>query len=402
VQQALSVSELTGLIRQNLENSFPQLVVEGELSNFRPSSSGHLYFSLKDSGAKIDAVLFKNRLAFVSFEPKDGMLLRVKGRISVYPQRGNYQLVCEDMELAGEGDILAMLEKRKRALAAEGIFDEERKKVIPRFPGTIGIVSSPTGAAVQDILSILERRASGVRVIIFPALVQGEGAAEIIARRIEQANQWNLADVLIVGRGGGSLEDLLPFSEEVVVRAVADSEIPIISAVGHEIDNALCDLAADLRAPTPSAAAELVSGSRSETLEHIIAYREEMENDIMAKIDRARLLLRPFSLDELERSFRAILQPVLQLFDDAKEALFNSLCERIDEYHRRLELLTAGLEAGSPLAILERGFSVVVNERTGKILRRGKDVKPGDMLAIRPLEGSVRAVTEESSAVYNP
>ncbi|MDR2662034.1 MAG: exodeoxyribonuclease VII large subunit, partial [Treponema sp.] len=253
--QKYTVSELTGLIQANLENAFPQVLVEGELSNCRPSSTGHLYFSLKDPGAKIDGVMFKNRLAFLGFEPRDGMLLRVRGRISVYPQRGNYQLVCEDMELAGAGNILAMLENRKRALAAEGLFDPERKKPIPRFPETVGVVSSPTGAAVQDILNILKRRAEGIRVIILPAPVQGVDAAPIIARRIEQANRWNLAEVLIVGRGGGSLEDLLPFSEEAVVRAVAESEIPVISAVGHEIDNALSDLAADLRAPTPSAAA---------------------------------------------------------------------------------------------------------------------------------------------------
>jgi exodeoxyribonuclease VII large subunit len=397
MQQKLTVSELTGLIRQNLESAFPQLVVEGELSNCRPSSTGHLYFSLKDPGAKIDAVMFKNRLSSLAFEPKDGMLLRVRGRISVYPQRGSYQLVCDDIELAGTGDILAMLENRKRALAAEGLFDEERKKPIPRFPETVGVVSSPTGAAVQDILTILQRRASGVRVIILPAPVQGSEAAVIIARRIEQANQWNLADVLIVGRGGGSLEDLLPFSEEVVIRAVADSVIPVISAVGHEIDNALCDLAADLRAPTPSAAAELVSASRSEALENTMAIEAEMIKSIKARLDRARLLMRPFNIHDLENRFRIILQPVLVRFDDAKETLLNALRDRFSAYRHRLEIAGACLEAGSPLLVLKRGFSVVFNESNGKILRRGKDAKPGDKLSIRPLEGLVRAVTEEST-----
>ena len=391
-----TVSELTSLIRQNLENAFPQLVVEGELSNFRPSSSGHLYFSLKDSGAKIDAVLFKNRLSSINFEPRDGMLLRVRGRISVYPQRGNYQLVCEDMELAGTGDILAMLEKRKRALAAEGLFDEERKKTIPQFPETVGIVSSPTGAAVKDILNILRRRASGVKVIIFPTLVQGDDAAENITRRIEQANHWQLADVLIVGRGGGSLEDLLPFSEEMVVRAVADSTIPVISAVGHEVDNALCDLAADLRAPTPSAAAELVSANRLDALENIIYLKEEIKNAIKSKLERARLLIRPFGIDDLERRFRSILQPALVRFDDAKEGLINSLKNRLDECRHRLALARTNLEASSPLSVLERGFSVVVNESTGKVLRRWTDAKPGDKLNIRPMEGLILAVAEES------
>jgi len=399
VQQKLTVSELTSLIRQNLENAFPQLVVEGELSNCRPSSTGHLYFSLKDPGAKIDAVMFKNRLSSLAFEPKDGMLLRARGRISVYPQRGSYQLVCDEIEAAGAGDILAMLENRKRALAAEGLFDEERKKPIPRFPETVGVVSSPTGAAVQDILTILQRRASGVRVIILPAPVQGSEAAAIIARRIEQANQWKLADVLIVGRGGGSLEDLLPFSEEVVIRAVADSAIPVISAVGHEIDNALCDLAADLRAPTPSAAAELVSASRSEALDCALEIEAEMIISIEARLDRARLLMRPFSIDDLERRFRMILQPVLVRFDDAKEALLDALRERLSACRRRLEIAGACLEAGSPLSVLERGFSVVFNETSGRILRRGKDAKPGDKLSIRPLEGLVRAVTEQVEKV---
>jgi exodeoxyribonuclease VII large subunit len=393
--QKFTVSELTSLIRQNLENAFPMLVVEGELSNFRPSSTGHLYFSLKDPGAKIDAVMFKNRLSSLSFEPKDGMLLRARGRISVYPQRGSYQLVCEDIELAGTGDILAMLENRKRALAAEGLFDEERKKPIPLFPETVGVVSSPTGAAVQDILNILRRRASGVRVIIFPAPVQGGEAAAIIARRIEQANQWNLVDVLIVGRGGGSLEDLLPFSEEAVIRAVADSAIPVISAVGHEIDNALCDLAADLRAPTPSAAAELVSANRSEALENVIAYKTEIQDIFKARLDRARLLIRPFSVDDLERRFRVILQPALVRFDDAKEALIYSLRECLSAMRRRLDIAVTSLEAGSPVAALERGFSVVVNESSGKILRKSGDAKPGDKLSIRPLEGLVKAVVEE-------
>jgi exodeoxyribonuclease VII large subunit len=201
--------------------------------------------------------------------------------------------------------------------------------------------------------------------------------------------------VLIVGRGGGSLEDLLPFSEEVVIRAVADSAIPVISAVGHEIDNALCDLAADLRAPTPSAAAELVSASRSEALEKAAAVKAEMKNYIEARLDRARLLIRPFSIDDLEMRFRRILQPVLVRFDDAKEALLNALQGRLSAYRRRLEIAGTALEAGSPLSVLERGFSVVINESSGKVLRRGTDAKPGDKLIIRPLEGLVLAVTEQ-------
>jgi exodeoxyribonuclease VII large subunit len=295
------------------------------------------------------------------------------------------------MEQAGTGDILALLEKRKRALAAEGLFDEDRKKPIPRFPETIGVVSSPTGAAVRDILNVLKRRAGGVRVIILPAPVQGAEAAGIIARRIEQANYWNLADVLIVGRGGGSLEDLLPFSEEAVVRAVAASEIPVVSAVGHEIDWALSDYAADLRAPTPSAAAELVSASRQETLEGVRNWEHLFIEAMETKIDRARLLAKPFSLEDLEYRFRSILQPRLVRFDDAKEELLASLAERIADFRRRAALARRGLEAGSPLAILERGFSVVMNAETGAVIRRAADTKAGERLRIRPLEGIITA-----------
>ncbi|MCL2043428.1 MAG: exodeoxyribonuclease VII large subunit [Treponema sp.] len=390
----LSVSELTELIRCRLEEHFSTVTVEGELSNCRPASSGHLYFSLKDAGAKIDAVMFKNRLRSLNFEPKDGMLLRVRGSLSVYAPRGSYSIVCEEMELAGSGDILAMLEERKRRLAAEGLFDESLKKPLPRFPGTVGVVSSPTGAAVQDILNILGRRAAGVNVIILPAPVQGSTAAGIIARRIEQANRWQLADVIIVGRGGGSLEDLLPFSEEIVVRAVANSEIPVVSAVGHEIDWALCDFAADLRAPTPSAAAELVSEERAATLDIIHHLIESSVTVMHSRIERARFLLRPFSMQDLEYRFRAILQPRLIRFDDAKEALTTNLSALTANLRKRLELANAIIGASSPYAVMERGFSMVMNKNTGKIIHSSDDAAPGDRLEIRPLRGVITAITE--------
>jgi exodeoxyribonuclease VII large subunit len=392
----LTVSELTELIRCRLEEHFSSITVEGELSNCRPASSGHLYFSLKDAGAKIDAVMFRNRLRFLTFEPKDGMLLRVRGSLSVYAPRGSYSIVCEEMELAGSGDILAMLEKRKQKLAAEGLFDESRKKPLPRFPQSIGVVSSPTGAAIRDILNILARRAAGVKIVILPAPVQGPDAAPIIAQRIKQANQWKLADVLIVGRGGGSLEDLLPFSEESVVHAIAESKIPVVSAVGHEIDWALCDFAADLRAPTPSAAAELVSAELTTVLSNIKSISEFLTGSIRTRIEKARLLLRPFNVEDLEYRFRSILQPRLVRFDDAKENLVEGLAKLVASLRQRHELALAILEAGNPLAVMERGFSVVVNKRTGAIVRGADDACVGDRLDIRPLHGTITAVTEES------
>jgi len=375
------------------------VVVEGELSNFRPSSTGHLYFTLKDSGASIQAVMFKNRIRSLTFEPKDGMLLKVRGSLSVYAQRGTYSIVVEEMERSGEGDLLAMLEERKRRLAAEGLFAEERKRPVPRFPETVAVVSSPTGAALRDILNILKRRARGVRVVILPAPVQGDEAASVIARRIQQANHWRLADVLIVGRGGGSLEDLLPFSEEVVVRAIADSAIPVVSAVGHEIDWALSDFAADLRAPTPSAAAELVSENREETLHNVRAMSAELLSSINNRIQRVRLLAKPFGAADLEYRFRSILQPRLMRFDEARDAVIENMEERIMELRRRLALSKTALEAASPLAVLERGFSVVSvlrNGEAGPVVRRAEEVQSGDRLVIRPREGLITAVAEKT------
>jgi exodeoxyribonuclease VII large subunit len=389
----LTVSELTENIRTCLEGSFSVVCVEGELSNCRPASSGHLYFSLKDSGAKIDAVMFRNRLRTLNFDPKDGMLLRVRGSLSVYAPRGTYSIVCEEMEIAGAGEILAMLEKRKQKLASEGLFDAERKRPLPRFPSAVAVVSSPTGAAVRDILNILARRASGLRVIILPAPVQGNEAAEIIASRIRQANRWRLADVLIVGRGGGSLEDLLPFSEEEVVRAVAESDIPVVSAVGHEIDWALCDYAADLRAPTPSAAAELVSENRTAIIDMVKSTAEGLKNVMRTRLERARLLLKPFDPQDLEYRFRSILQPRLIRLDDAKDALINAISDRSAGLRSRIELASAVLEAGSPLAAMERGFSVVTDSR-GNVIRNSANVKKGQRLCIRPLKGTIHAVAE--------
>jgi exodeoxyribonuclease VII large subunit len=395
----LSVSELTSLIKQHLEENFPVLTVEGEISNYRPSSTGHLYFTLKDEKAAISCMMFQSQRRNLRFKMEDGMLLRVRGRLSVYALRGTYSIICDEIELAGQGEILAMLEDRKRRLAAEGLFDEERKKPLPRFPQTVGVVSSPTGAAVRDILNILGRRAAGVRVIILPAPVQGPDAGALIAHRIEQASQWKLCDVLIVGRGGGSLEDLLPFSEEAVVRAIGRCAIPVVSAVGHEIDWALSDYAADMRAPTPSAAAELVSENREAALERIRELGENIREAMEAKLERARLLIRPFGVEELEERFMRILEPALMRLDDAKESLIRGIEEKTEDLRRRMELASTALNAASPLSILERGFSVVLNGKTGKLVRSSSDAEAGDELHIRPLEGSITAIVKKTGGV---
>ncbi|HPO03165.1 MAG TPA: exodeoxyribonuclease VII large subunit, partial [Treponemataceae bacterium] len=268
-ERPVKISEITAIIKEILEGSFPSVLLEGEISNYRPSSTGHLYFTLKDDSSSISAVMFKGRSRQLAFVPRDGMLVRAKGSISVYEARGTYQIIIDSMEQAGTGDILRLLEERKQRLAREGLFDEKRKRPIPFFPERIAVITSPTGAAVRDIVQILRRRNPAIHIVILPASVQGSEAPESLARQIETANRFAMADLIIIGRGGGSLEDLLPFSDESVVRSIAASKIPVISAVGHETDWSLSDLAADVRAPTPSAAAELASPLAEDILDTI-------------------------------------------------------------------------------------------------------------------------------------
>lgn len=386
-----TVSEITELIKTALEGNFGEVTVEGEVSNCRPSSAGHLYFSLKDSFAVISCVMFKGKAVSRKNVVKEGALVRVRGRLSVYPPRGGYQIVCDDIEAAGEGNILLMLERRKRAFAEEGLFDESRKKPLPRFPGTVAVITAKTGAVIHDIITTLGRRAPGVRIVVLPATVQGESAAKTIAGRIKQANRWRLGDVLIVGRGGGSVEDLLPFSEEIVVRAVAESNIPVVSAVGHDTDWALCDYAADLRAPTPTAAAELVSESWLDMITSLRSFRENLVDMIYAKLDRIKLFAKPFSREELEFRFRLMVQPRAQRFDDAKDALAQNMRARVAEIRRRTELTKTTLESASPLAIMERGYALVTVKTTGKILRDAAAVETGETIAIRLLRGGLEA-----------
>ncbi|HUI69131.1 MAG TPA: exodeoxyribonuclease VII large subunit, partial [Spirochaetia bacterium] len=294
-----TVSEITELIKGTLEDGFPWITVQGEISNFRPSATGHWYFSLKDMNAVLSVVMFQRRQESVRFVPQDGMLVTATGGISVYPRRGNYQLICEFLARAGQGDILAMLEERKRALAAEGLFDASRKRPLPMFPSRVAVVTSPTGAAIRDILRVLRRRSAGIDVVVLPTPVQGEGADARIARAIEIAGRWKLGEVIIVGRGGGSLEDLLPFSSEIVVRAIAASPVPVISAVGHETDVTLSDLAADIRAPTPSAAAEMVSASSAELLARVTGLASSLEDVMNQRLERIKLLLGQFAPENL-------------------------------------------------------------------------------------------------------
>jgi len=390
-EKACSVTELTNMVKDLLEGTFPSVTVEGEITNCRPASSGHLYFALKDRGSMVQAVMFRYRTRNPGFEPADGMLVRARGAVTVYAARGQYQLLVERMSLAGEGDILAMLEERKRRLAAEGLFDEDRKLPLPRFPERVAVITSPTGAAIRDILNILGRRNSGVDVLVLPAAVQGEAAPAELVARLEQANRWNLGDVIILGRGGGSIEDLLAFSDEEVVREVAASRIPVISAVGHEIDWALSDFAADLRAPTPSAAAELVSESRDTLADETAHLAAELETSIRARIDRARIALGRFDPEAIEGRFMRALLPVARRYDDAREELARGMADALAERRRRLELASRGLAATSPEAVLARGFAVVRRASGGPAIRDAADLGAGENLRIRFARGGASA-----------
>ncbi len=390
-EQVFSVSQITEYIRQVLENTFRNITIEGEISNWRPSTAGHIYFTLKDNNAQIKAVLFKGSTYHLTFRPKDGDKVRCTGNLSVYGPQGSYQIIVNKMEPVGAGNILQMLEERKRKLAAEGLFDENRKKPVPKFPKTIGVVSSPTGAAIRDILQITKRRNKNVNVIIFPAIVQGNEAAATIVKMIQIANFYKMCDVLIVGRGGGSLEDLLPFSEESVVRAVAESEIPTISAVGHEIDWAICDYAADKRAATPSAAAELSVPLLADIKTEIQDYKEDLYTTIKQKVENKRLLVRSFNPEALEIRFRNIQQPLLNRFALAKENLENNLLEKIKDYRSRIEQCVTVLENASPETIFKRGYSMVRSKSSNKIIRNASQVSINEEIEIIPAEGKISA-----------
>jgi exodeoxyribonuclease VII large subunit len=395
-----TVSQITSLISDDLENKYPDITVEGEISNCKTAASGHLYFSLKDEQAVLQAVMFRRDMLSLSFAPKDGMKVWARGGISVYPGRGQYQLITRTMRKAGLGDILAMLEERRQRFAREGLFDESRKKPIPRFPSRVAVVTSPTGAAVRDVIRILHRRNSKVGILVLPALVQGDDAAVSIATRIRQANRWNLADVLIVGRGGGSIEDLLPFSEEIVVRAIAESDIPVISAVGHETDWALSDYAADLRAPTPSAAAEMTCSDLELVYREIAHFQTLLAQSMKQALAHARQRLSAVSPRTMEGILTRRQLSLVQQFDTAVETIRQGMQKKMDAGRTRLALASSAVELSNPRAIMKRGFSVVEklsraapagqNAET-EIVRSAKTLAVGDAVHILFYEGEADA-----------
>jgi len=363
--QIVSVTELTKAIKGRLEESFPVVNVEGEISNFRLSGAGHIYFTLKDSGAAISVALFRGRISSLKTKPADGMMVLVTGKIDVYPPRGSYQLIAVDMLATGRGKLLEALEQRKKALASEGLFDQARKKPLPFYPRSVAVVSSPTGAALQDILQVLARRSAAPKVTILPSLVQGTGAAEIIASQIRRASAYNLGNVIILARGGGSLEDLMAFNEEVVVRAIDDCRIPLISGVGHEIDVSLADLAADVRAATPSAAAELVSDRSEDLLIRVRGLKKDIIWELKTRLNAIGPRLSKLGVAELAGIVAAHLEEALRRSDEAREAMEAAGRNRLIKLRHRLELAARALIDGSPRTIMKRGFARVTKNGIG-------------------------------------
>jgi exodeoxyribonuclease VII large subunit len=392
-KNVVTISELTRQIKHSLETNFPKMWVEGEISNFKHHTSGHLYFTLKDEGAQLSAVMWRSRVANLAFRPEDGMKVVARGSITVYPPRGNYQIDVEQIQRVGIGELQLAFEQLKQKLAAEGLFDPAHKKPIPEFPERIGVITSETGAALQDIRSVLSRRHPSVEVILGSVRVQGAGAAEEIAEAIEKMNRYGGIDVLIVGRGGGSLEDLWAFNEEKVARAIYASKIPIVSAVGHEIDFSIADFVADLRAPTPSAAAELVVRDRMELLEDIgnLCYtmRGAIDTQMLSFRERVASLLTSYSFNRPRDLVREFSQRVDEI-DRSLGVSFNHLARTA---HQRYDSLRQQLQALNPHGVLRRGYSIVRKE--GQIVSGARLLHRGDHAEIQFHDGTIGIQVEK-------
>jgi exodeoxyribonuclease VII large subunit len=436
-----SVSRLNLEARLLLEQGFPRLWVEGELSNVSRPSSGHLYFTLKDARAQIRAAMFRTRNQAIRFRPAEGLQVLVCARVSLYEPRGDYQLIVEHMEEAGDGALRRAFEELKRKLDTEGLFDAARKQPLPALPGRIGVITSPSGAAVRDIISVLRRRFPAIPVLIYPVPVQGKEAGGEIANAVRLASARADCDVLILTRGGGSLEDLWPFNEEVVARAIHDCRIPLVSAVGHEIDFTIADFVADQRAATPSAAAELVSPDQTEWLARTAQLSARLENRLRHTLsDRHRQLtwiekrlqqvhpgqyLRQQAqrLDDLEQRTRFIIIFKIKQFNNLLNEIHAKLqrhspahwLARLDlQQHlltqrlevamhglltgnqRRLELACRSLDTISPLSTLQRGYAIVSRLPERRILRQAAMVKPGDRVEARLAEGTLVCTVESA------
>lgn len=432
----LSVSDLNKAIRGKLEGEFPLIWLKGEISNFKPHTSGHWYYSLKDSKAQISAVMFRGFNQTVKFRPADGMEVLVRGKITVYEPRGNYQIFCELMEPVGAGAMQIAFEQLKAKLQAEGLFDKAKKRPLPKLPQHVVVVTSPTGAAIRDILQVLNRRFKGLRVTVVPAVVQGKQAAASICAAITLANKLTDADVMIIGRGGGSMEDMWCFNEESVARAIAASKVPTISAVGHEIDFTIADFVADLRAPTPSAAAELVIKSTAELHDRIESLKSQMSQCMGHRLSvlsrqisnlqrhlvdpKKRLADLSQRCDELQSRFTLAMTRYFEMKGQKIELLqhrmrspaetINRLKHQVGESFLRMESrmrlhlercrakftqAAAVLDNLSPLKVLDRGYAIASSQ--GQVLRDPKQVKPGDELKVQVAKGEIRTQVLETT-----
>lgn len=389
-----TVSEITRAIRQTLELEFPPLWVIGELSEYRQHSSGHRYFTLKDESCKIPCVMWRSQ-KLSGFHPEVGMEVLAKGQVTVYERSGQYQLTVSQLFQAGIGQQQIAQEALKQRLLKEGLFEESDKRALPLYPEIIGIVTSQTGAAIRDILQVLERRFSGVRVVLRPVLVQGEGAPEDIACGIRELNEFGRVDLLIVGRGGGSSEDLAAFNTEVVVRAVRTSEIPVISAVGHEIDISLSDLAADLRAPTPSAAAELAVKDRSELQQWVGRLSGRAYNAVSRLLDDNTELLShyrdSYGLRRIQDKVFQNIQRIDELEKDLLIWIERFFKGKVDA-HR---LFTTQLGILSPFSVLNRGYSLVLRLEDGSVVQNVDTLEQGEMLRLRFARGEAECRVEK-------
>ncbi len=414
-EKPISVGDLSDYIKTTLEGLFADVVIVGEVSNYKAHpASGHSYFSMKDDRASISAVMFKGTAQKLKFKVEDGGKYIAFGRVTVYPPRGNYQIVIHRLEPDGVGALQLAFEQLKKKLEAEGFFDPTRRKPIPKFPRCVALVTASSGAAVRDMLNVLNRRFAGIRILIYSVKVQGEGAREEIAEAILHINKHFVeeVDVMIVGRGGGSIEDLWAFNEEIVARAIFGSKIPIISAVGHEVDFTIADFVADLRAPTPSAAAELVIGSREEVLRHLqhsvrrlMRVQERIElyslrlDDLVQRmvrsletvIDDRKLIIERLKGQLLQHRPDKILENARLRLEGLLGLLSRSIQPRIEREGFRLENLVNQIRLLNPRAIMDRGYSIVRLLKTKKVVKKVSDVRMGDELLIELSKGQIKA-----------
>ena len=394
---ALSVTELTFHIRRLFDEDslLNRVAVRGELSNFRRHHSGHCYFTLKDSAAALRCVMFRSRAVSLRFEPADGMQVRVLGRVAVYERDGSYQLYVDSMVADGLGDLSVAFARLREKLLEEGLFDDSRKQPLPLLPRAIGVVTSPTGAALRDIVTVARRRHAGIPILLAPVAVQGEEAPEQIVRGIQLLDRSGRVDVIIIGRGGGSIEELWAFNDERVVRSVAAATTPIVSAVGHQTDYTLSDFAADRRAATPSQAAEIVTPDRLALIQRLRTNQHRLNQSLLNRLIRRRLRLERCLASKLFRRPQEILQERMQRLDQLQDRLASAVETLLNRNQQRWQLANEKLNLLDPLRVLQRGYSVV-RRQDGQVVRRAETVGQGDRLDVWLQEGRLGVVVTET------